>query len=86
MVFNIQKKAYYEELEIILLLTMYKSINSKSEDENYKSNLLTKESIFLKEIIEKFSLVKVNDERISYLFKVFKGAKILSILLKIKKN
>lgn len=65
----------YEELEIILLLTMYKSINSKSEDENYKSNLLTKESIFLKEIIEKFSLVKVNDERISYLFKVFKGAK-----------
>lgn len=65
----------YEELEIILLLTIYKSINSKSEDENYKSNLLTKESIFLKEIIEKFSQVKVNDERISYLFKVFKGAK-----------
>ena len=65
----------YEELEIILLLTIYKSINSKSEDENYKSNLLTKESIFLKEIIEKFSPVKVNDERISYLFKVFKGAK-----------
>ena len=56
--------------EIILLLTIYKSINSKSEDENYKSNLLTKESIFLKEIIEKFSPVKVNDERISYLFKI----------------
>ena len=65
----------YEELEIILLLTICKSINSNSKDENYKSNSLTKENIFLKEIIEKFSQVKVNDEKISYLFKVFKGAK-----------
>ncbi|WP_195963812.1 BglG family transcription antiterminator, partial [Clostridium cuniculi] len=65
----------YEELEIILLLTICKSINSNSKDKNYKNDLLTKENIFLEEIIEKFSPVKVNDEKISYLFKVFKGAK-----------
>lgn len=65
----------YEELEIILLLAICKSINFKNKDENQKSNLLTEESIFLRKTIEKFSLVKVNDEKISYLLKAFKGAK-----------
>ena len=65
----------YEELEIILLLAICKSINSNIKEENYKSNLLTEESIFLRKTIEKISLVKVNDEEIYYLLKVFKGAK-----------
>ncbi|WP_195986689.1 BglG family transcription antiterminator [Clostridium sp. D53t1_180928_C8] len=65
----------YEELERILLLTICKSINSSNEINDSKDDLLTEESIFLKESIEKFSLVRVSDEKILYLIKLFRGSK-----------
>lgn len=65
----------YEELEIILLLTIYKSINSNNKDKVNRSNLLAEESILLRDTIEKISLVKIDDEKISYLTKVFRGSK-----------
>lgn len=65
----------YEELEIILLLTIYKSINSNNKDKVNRSNLLAEESILLRDTIEKISLVKIDDEKIYYLTKVFRGSK-----------
>ena len=65
----------YEELEIILLLTIYKSINSNNKDKVNRSNLLAEESILLRDTIEKISLVKIDDKKISYLTKVFRGSK-----------
>lgn len=76
----------YEELQAILAFTIYKSINFESKSENYSNYLLTKECIFIKETIEKLSCIKVNDERISYLFKVFKGAKRFKYITKNKQK
>lgn len=64
----------YEELGIILLLTICKSKDSSNKNEEY-NNLLSEDGILIRNIIEEYLLLKIDDKKIEYLCKVFKGSK-----------